>query len=168
MSMGGQNTKEKGSSSGQQRDQGAWNILNVTQPRQEREIAPLKESLIAQMMSALGGNGAAIPIIANAMEQSRRAGSTANRQTEMDLARTGLSGTPFGQRTLAEGQRESAFNTGNVQGQLLSAFLQLIPQFVSAQTGQTNQLLSSAVGQNLDVTGKTKGKTTGFGVGFKE
>lgn len=69
---------------------------------------PTRRILGKQTVEALktGGIGARIPIIQRAVDASQQASARALRQTENDLTRGGLGGTPFGQSILAQ-QRQA-------------------------------------------------------------
>jgi len=105
------------------------------------------------------GGGIQVPIIAQAVEATRRAGSTAQRGTEEELARTNLTGTPFGQNILASGRREGELAASNVQTDIMKSLFNMIPNFALGQSQTALSGLSGAVGGNVS------GKGKGFGAG---
>lgn len=160
MSIGG------GKSSGSQSDPAAGALANLA-TKFAKETSPLRQSLIGQLSNVItdpsGSQGRQIqvPIIAQAVEASRRAASDAQTQTGEDLARTGQTGTPFGQRIIAEGKREGNLAAANTQTDMMKALFNLIPNLVLGQSQTALSGLSGAVGGNVS----GKGKSSGMGAG---
>lgn len=116
-------------------------------------VAPTKEQFQR-------GGGIQVPIISQALEAVRRASSQSQQGTQEELARTGLTGTPFGQNILATGKREGNLAAANTQTDIMKSLYNLIPNFVLGQSQTALSGLSGAVGGNVSGTGKS----SGFGV----
>lgn len=105
--------------------------------RFEGESRGLRTDFISQLQQALtpDANAAAqLPIVASAIDASRRAGSQAMEETETELARTGLAGTPFGERIRSGTQADLGFQTSQIPAQFLAALQAMIPNFVLGQS----------------------------------
>lgn len=105
--------------------------------RFEGETRGLRTDFISQLQQALTGDTATatrIPIIESAMEASRRSGAQAMEETEGELARTGLAGTPFGERIRSGTRADLGFQTSQIPSQFLLALQQMIPNFVLGQS----------------------------------
>jgi hypothetical protein len=111
------------------------------------------------------GGGVQVPIIAQALEASRRAGSQAQSGTRDELARTGLVGTPFGQSILSQGKRENSMNVANTQTDVMKTLYGMLPNFVLGQSQTALSGLSGAVGGNVKASGDSKNTGAGFGRG---
>ncbi len=82
----------------------AQNLWNITKPVQQATAAQALETMRA---GPLGMTASIAPLVARAVESSRMAASKAQAQAEEDLARYGLTGTPYGQQVL-QGMRQAA------------------------------------------------------------
>jgi hypothetical protein len=125
-------------------DPTAAHIATLLSAQYAKEVEPLRQDFISQLQTALTGDTDAavrLPVIASAMEASRRAGSQAMQQTDEELARTGLAGTPFGVRTKSETGAQNAYNTSQIVPQFFAMLTQLIPDFVSGQSQAALQAL---------------------------
>lgn len=97
----------------------------------QMETSPLRSETLGQILEALktGGVGAQIPMIQSAVSGSQRATSAALRGTSDSLAGANLTGTPFGQRTLAEaglaGRQQTAAIPTQMAGQIAGAAPQI-------------------------------------------
>ena len=102
------------------------------------ETARLRNELTAQGLEALqtGGISARLPIIARALEASKSAASQSRQQTIDSLARSNLAGTPFGQAILAQQEIQGNQHTADIPTQYASNVIGLIPQYITALTGQ--------------------------------
>lgn len=78
-----------------------------------------------------GGSQATTPIISNAVEASQRATSKTLAQTDEELARTGLAGTPFGANTRAGVLQEGNLSTSQIGPQIAMSLLQMIPGYLT-------------------------------------
>ena len=94
-----------------------------------------------------GGSQATIPIISKAVEASKRATSQTMSQVEEDLARKGLSGTPFGENVMGQTRMSGNLATSQVPLDITNAFLQMIPGFILGQGQTATQGLGTASGQ---------------------
>lgn len=104
-----------------------------------------------QLSEALrtGGIGARIPQIQATVEQARSGFSRAVRDTEASLQRSGLAGTPFGQRTLADLRLSGEQQISQIPAGIAAQAIQGAPQFSQgvlqsilgalASQSQTNQ-----------------------------
>lgn len=125
------------------------------------ETKGIREGLIGNMAEILKTGGSTIPIISQAVEQSRRAGSQALSQTQNDLALQGLSGTPFGSQILANTRLNSEANAAKAQQALALEIFNMIPNFILGQSQTSTTGLANAIsGMN---TTKTSGKEAALG-----
>jgi flagellar biosynthesis/type III secretory pathway protein FliH len=110
-----------------------------------------------------GGNNAVNSLISKAIESSRREASKSQKQVEEELARGGLSGTPFGISQMANTIRESGFNISQIapqmQNQMYNQALQMASNFVLGQGNSAISGLSGAIPGNQQT--KTKGDAIG-------
>jgi hypothetical protein len=126
-----------------------------------KETTPLRQDLIGQMEAALRGEteGGMIPVISRAVESARQAASRTEQATTDELARTGLSGTPFGAsilgQTRAQGEQAATQTETNILQQLIAG----VPNFVLGQ-GQT------AMGAGASAGGASESKTGGMSTGM--
>lgn len=157
-------TGSKGQSKGKAPETGLEGIQKSVlrqQIRQNRKVfrvqQPVRREIGRQTREALrtGGVGAQIPIIQRAVEQSSLAGSQAMRDAESGLAASGLTGTPFGQRILAQLSGQTRFATS----QLPTQFAQSL---ISAAGGGTPFQPSFSTGGGGTGPGGAK-DTSGFG-----
>jgi hypothetical protein len=109
------------------------------------ETTPLRQELTDQFFEALttGGVGARIPIIRKSEEASRRATSNTLQALENQLAQSGLSGTPFGERIRQESTQQGAFQTSQIAPNIIMQMLSQIPGFITG----SNQVTVSGMGQ---------------------
>jgi hypothetical protein len=103
------------------------------------ETGPLRQDFTSLLQNALTGDtatAARLPIVASAMEASRKQGAQAMAGTEEELARTGLAGTPFGENIRSNTRANQEFQTSQIPSQFLGQLLNMIPGYVQGQ-GQT-------------------------------
>jgi hypothetical protein len=111
------------------------------QLRQNRAIfrtqQPIRRVLSQQTLEALrtGGVGARLPIAQRAVEQARIGNAESLRSAQANIARSGLAGTPFAQRMLAQLTQQGRFQ----ESQIPTAFAQ---QLIGAAGGGSQQLPS--------------------------
>lgn len=111
------------------------------------EITPLRRNFISTLEGALRGEaeGGMVPVVAQAVESAKQASSRTERGTAEELARTGLSGTPFGasilSQTRAQGEQAGSMAETNILQQLINA----IPNFTLG-LGQTATMPSAGGG----------------------
>lgn len=96
----------------------------------QSETSPLRAETFGQVLEALktGGVGAQIPLIQNAVASSQRATSSALRGASDSLGGANLTGTPFGQRTLAEIQLGGRQQASQIPTQMGSQIAGNAPQ----------------------------------------
>lgn len=130
------------------------------------ETKNLRGEYNEQLMEALttGGVGARIPIISKAMEASKRATSKAMTGAGEDMARKGLSGSPFGEAILSNISREGAYATSQIGPQYAQQMISGIPGYVGgmAQTavggmGQASGSAAQAQTAAVTATGNVAG-----------
>ncbi len=105
---------------------------------------PVATELSQQILEALttgGIGGGGLPIISARLEAAKRANARTFGETEGELARIGITGDPSGQRILANQRRESAFREGQIPANVAQEFINLAPNFVSANQALQAQLL---------------------------
>lgn len=144
------------------------------------ETAGTREALfgMGEELITTGGIGANIPLINRALERTRLASSTAQQGTEANLARTGLTGTPFGQNILAEGARAGEMAAANVPTDFYANTLNLITNAMLGQGTQAMGGMGAAAGAEATqiasknqmwgglMGGGAAGLGTGLGVGL--
>ncbi len=120
-------------------------------------VQPLNAEFSKQLLEGLrtGGVGAQIPIISKAVEESKRALSGTLQGIEAEMARTGLSGTPFGTRQKAETKRAGEYATSQIPTNYIAELLKLIPGWV----GQKEATAIGALG-TADYTKMESGTTS--------
>lgn len=102
------------------------------------EITPLRRDLIGQMEAALRGEteGGMIPIVSRAVESARQAASRTEQATTEEMARTGLSGTPFGASILNQTKQQGEQAGWQAETDILSQLLGMVPNYTLG-LGQT-------------------------------
>jgi hypothetical protein len=130
----------------------------------QKETTPIRKNLISQLFEALLGRGANIPIISQAVEQTRRAGSTALTSTTERLAQTGLTGTPFGEMIMAQTGLEGNIAATNTESQMMQSFMDLLVNFLQNQSQTIAGSYAGAIPGST--TTRSKGKETGGAVGI--
>ena len=158
MSAGGSSNTGKSSGSEKVRDPSAQALANLA-TSMYNETSPARQGLLSVFQEILSGNGAKLPFINQAVENSRQAGSTATQQTEEELARAGLSGTPFGARTMASQRTQAAQGVSQTRNDLMMQLFNMIPNFVLGQGQTAFSGLSGAAGRNTSTT--ASGKSSG-------
>ncbi len=144
--------------------QSFYDWLQSTAAELIAEVTPLRTELIGQMEAALKGDvsGGMIPILSKAVESAKQAASRTQQATTSELARTGLTGTPFGAailgQTKQQGEQAGATAETNILQQLLSA----IPNYV---LGQTTLGTSGVAGAGQRATSESFGTSGGGGAG---
>ena len=111
-----------------------------------KETGPVRKEWLSQLFQVLKGGTAAstLPVAQNMTTASQQAGSRASQQTTEQLARMGLSGTPFAARAQAEQTLSNRQSTAQIPGQVAEMFLGQVP---GAALGLTNSSISAASGQ---------------------
>lgn len=136
-------------------NQGFYNVLAGMITQLFEETTGLRSDLIGQMEAALRGEtgGGMVPVISSAVESARQAASRTERATTEELARTGLSGTPFGAsilgQTRAQGEQAATQTETNILQQLIAG----VPNFVLGQ-GQTALSAGAGAGGRSTSSGK--------------
>ena len=94
----------------------------------------IPQELFGQIGEALrtGGVGAQIPIIQQALSQARTSLGQGQEQTSNELARVGLTGTPFGQRALAEQRATGEQQIAGIPTQFAQQLAGQAPQLTTA------------------------------------
>ena len=141
-------------------------------------VEPVSTELSSQLLEGLqtGGIGARIPLVTRAVEESKTALSRTLAEIEKGLTQKGLTGTPFGERILAEERGAGAFRESQIGPKLTADFLKQAPGFVgqAQQTGISG--LAAPTTESLSVStveafargqgGGGGGSGTSFGCGF--
>lgn len=107
---------------------------------------PTTKEFSAQQLEALktGGIGAQIPLIQRSVEQTRMAGSDAQRKAEESLGSSNLLNTPFGQSAMAQLQQQSRLAQSRIPTDFAQAFISGIPSFVGQTQNTATNLLGGA------------------------
>jgi len=102
------------------------------------ETKGLRQELITQMGDILktGGSQAQVPMIAKAVEASKQATSKATQGLDAEMARAGLSGTPFGIMMKNNARQSGSLATSQIPTNIAQQILAMIPNFILGQ-GQT-------------------------------
>jgi len=157
----------KGSSEGTQStaSPAAIALANIAQ-QFASETTGVRTGLIQAMQEVLATGGSTLPIISRAVEQTRRAGSTALQNLDERLALTGLAGTPEGERIRGEQQLESEIVAGQTKQQLAQNIFGMISNFVLGQSQTATSGLAGAI-PGLQTTSKRGSeKALGANTGF--
>ena len=85
---------------------------------------------------ARGGSQAQVPMIAKAVEASKQATSKATQGLDAEMARAGLSGTPFGIMMKNNARQSGSLATSQIPTNIAQQILAMIPNFILGQ-GQT-------------------------------
>lgn len=106
--------------------------------------------LSSQIAEALrtGGVGAQIPVVQKATEASGLASGQARQNTQASLARSGLSGTPFGERILAEQGQSAALARSQLGPQIAQQFIGMAPGLTGQATQSATGLVSAGMQGN--------------------
>lgn len=109
-----------------------------------KESKPLRHDFISTLESALKGEteGGMIPIASNAVESARQAASRTEQATTEDLARTGLSGTPFGASILSQTKQQGEQAGWQAETDILQQLINMIPNYTLG-LGQTATMPSA-------------------------
>jgi len=127
-------------------------------------VQPVTSGYGNMLESALKGEatGATVPIIQQAVERSRQAGSRALQGTTDELARTGLAGTPFGQSILSQTRQQGAQAASQAGTDVMTQLIAQIPAFL-AQNASTISALTGVQGPSGSYgtsTGYNRGQST--------
>ncbi len=111
----------------------------------EGETRALRGSLFGDITEALrtGGVGANVPIIQSAVSGSRSALSSALQGSSEGLSRAGLSGTPFGQRQMAQQRQGGQQELSQIPTQLAQQLIQMATAGVGLAGGTLGPLASA-------------------------
>lgn len=153
-----------GKSEGSQTDPAASLLAGISQ-QFAGETEATRTGLISVFNQILQGQGSRVPVVSQAVESSRQAGAKATQGTETELARTGLLGTPFGARTMADTQQAAAQGVAGTESNFINQLFSMIPNFVLGQSQAALGGLGGAVGGNVSGKGKSTGFGTQFGIG---
>lgn len=110
------------------------------------ESRPVRQEIFRQVTEALktGGVGAQIPLITRSVEASRAATSRTLAETEASLGRSRLSGTPFGQRILAETRLGGETAAAQIPTALAQQFTSVAPNLALGSAGTVISGLTNA------------------------
>jgi acyl CoA:acetate/3-ketoacid CoA transferase beta subunit len=99
------------------------------------ETKGLRTELIDQFMDILktGGSQAITPTISRAVEASKQATSQSMLQTQGEMARTGLAGTPFAAAVLGQTSQQGNQATARIGPEISMELLKMIPNFLMGQ-----------------------------------
>jgi hypothetical protein len=123
------------------------------------ETGPLRQTFITQLFEALSGRGADLPVISQAVERARRAGSQSLTSTKERLAQTDLAGTPFGEMIQAQSVLEGNIGAAGTESQMVQAFIDQISNFVLSQAQTASGGLAGAIPGMTET--RSSGKETG-------
>ena len=128
-----------GTTAGKSEDQGMgrdwYEFLEFMGRQLFAETTPLRQDLIGQMEAALSGEveGGMIPLISRAVESTRQAASRTEQATTDELARTGLSGTPFAEAILGQTRQQGEQAATQAETNIIAQLMSGIPAFVLGQ-----------------------------------
>ncbi len=126
-----------------------------------KESEGVRKGLLGTMMEVLKTGGSSLPIISRSVEQTRLASSKATQETEEDLARKGLAGTPFGEMILSQAKQTGNIEAGKVGQGIAQMIFQMIPNFILGQSQTATSGLAGAIpGMN-----KTSGTEAALALG---
>ena len=110
------------------------------------DIRPLERDITKQLRQVIKGGTPAfqIPVIAQAIEQSKHATSQALTGTEESLASQGLAGTPFGENILAQTRIQGEMAGAQQLSMLLQDLFKLAAAFAQGQAGTAAQASQGA------------------------
>jgi hypothetical protein len=114
------------------------------------ETQDLRQGIISELTDALGGgvSGAQQSLISQSIENSLQAGAQARGQVSDELARTGLSGTPFGisqlASTISQGNQATSQIGPQLKNQMYNQALQQAASFVLGQSATSMSGLGTA------------------------
>lgn len=98
------------------------------QKSQRAASTPILMEFAKQMMQALQGNYAQIPLAQRATEAGMNAAATTSANTEEALARSGVTG-PYARQVQAGVDQKGAFDVSQITPQMIMALLQQVPDF---------------------------------------
>lgn len=153
-----------GKSSGKQTDPTGLALASIAKGF-NKEIGGLRRDLISQLNEVLTTGGSRLPLFSQAEEQSRLASSNALRQTEGDLYRQGLAGTPFGASIMGQTRQQGEQAVSSTHNAILQQLFNMIPNFVLGQSQAALSGLGGAVGSNVKASGTNIGGGTQVGFG---
>lgn len=112
----------------------------------QRTSRGARKSYFDQLEEALntGGVGARIPIIQRAIEASNASSSKTLGSTQDSLARSGLVGTPEGQRILAQVRQQGAYQSEQTPTNIINQLLAQAPNAVLGSASNITSGLQSA------------------------
>jgi len=133
--------------------------LSDLMTRFANETGGLRGGLIDTMQEILGTGGTNVPIISSAVESSKRAASKTLTQTDAELARTRLAGTPFGANTRANVVQEGNLSSEMVKNNFAQRIFDMIPGFLTG----TNQTIVGGYGSSIPGNTSTRSKGDAMG-----
>jgi hypothetical protein len=110
---------------------------------------------LEQLLKTGKPGGAQVPIIARALESTKRAGGRAMRGTSEQLESSGITG-PFAQAILASQRGEQSFREGQIPVNIMQQMLAMIPGYL----GQTGQTTTGGLGQAAGASAQTQAAAT--------
>jgi hypothetical protein len=117
------------------------------------ETTPVRQEYLNQMLEGLktGGIQAQMPIIQQAVDQSKGATSQALRQLDTNMGQAGIAGTPYGQQTRAMAAMQGAQGTAAIPTNIVRDFMGAIPGYSSNLSAQSMQGLSAVTGSEASI-----------------
>jgi hypothetical protein len=114
---------------------------------------PIEQQWAQQALELMqtGGVQSYNPIISSATEAVKRATSQAMKGTEASLATSGLAGTPYGERILAETGLQGSLTESQVASNTWNSLVAGIPSFATTVGGTATSALSSAAGTQANI-----------------
>lgn len=111
----------------------------------EGETRPLRSQLFGNITEALrsGGVGANVPIIQSSVSAARSSLGEALRGSSEGLSRSGLQGTPFGQRQMAQSRQQGMMGISQIPTQLAQQLIQMATTGVGLAGGTLSPLGSA-------------------------
>ena len=109
------------------------------------ETSTLRSEIQTQLLEAAqtGGAQAQIPIVQKAEAAQRRQNALALRDIEMQLGKTGLAGTPFGENIRAQQEMSGRTALAGIGPEMAGQFISQIPGYVM---GAAQSIMGSLAG----------------------
>ena len=161
-----------GGSGSSQTSSPAANKLAELSEQFATETEGIRTGLIGTMQKVLtGGSGkggedsiSSIPIIASAIEGSRKAGSRAMRETDERLAQSGLAGTPHGENIRAGQMQEGEQTVAKTKDAMAQNIFGMISNFVLGQSQTAASGLAGAIPGMSSTSESAKSMSAGGGM----
>lgn len=128
------------------------------------ETKPGRKELEAQGLEALqtGGVGSSIPMIQRVVESSKSSMSNALKSISDSLATSGLAGSPFAEGIKANSKIAGELQTNKDANAVGQWFMQMLPNFLTANQSTGAQLLGNAAGVEGSLTGTNTSAAKGL------